>query len=149
MTRTYRPLPSGRTLTIVGIVVSWGAALAVLLLGSSGFGFAFALGAALSTVVFGWRTAQEVDLTADGELVWRSLLGGGRASLADVRRVRPTRWQRTFLYVEVDGARGPVVPSGRGIAAFVDALRSARPDVDLDLGAWVTRLVELDRARTA
>lgn len=149
MTRTYRPLPSGRTLTIVGIVVSWGAALAVALLGSSAaFGLAFALGAVLGTVVFGWRVAQEVDLTAEGELVWRSLLGGGRAPLADVRRVRPTRWQRTFLYLEVDGARGPVVPSGRGIAAFVDALRSARPDVDLDLGAWVTRLVELDRART-
>lgn len=149
MVSPYRPIPSGPTLTWVGIVVSWGAALAALFGQGPVFGVAIAAGAALATYLFGWRVAQEVELTPDGEVVWRSLLGGGRLPLAAVRRVRATRWQRTFLYLEVDGDHGPVVPSGRGIASFVDALRSARPDLEVDVGAWVSRLVEVDRTRSA
>ena len=148
MAEPYRPVPSGAALTWVGIVVSWGAAAAALIGRGPVLGLAVALGAALGTYLFAWRVAQEAQVGADGEVVWRSLLGGGRLPLGSVRRVRAARWQRTFLYLEVDGGRGPVVPGGRGIAAFVDSLRSARPDLEVDLGAWVARLVEVDRSRS-
>lgn len=133
MATTYQPLPRARILTLLGIVLVWLVALTAG--GSAPFAIgALALAGAIGlTWLFGARFAHTV--TLDGDLlIWRSLLRRGQVPLGALRRLRPTRFEKTMVVIEGPNGRGPFVAGGAGIEPLLEALRAARADLPVELG---------------
>ena len=143
---TYRPIPAGPGLIAAVLIAVWGAT-AYLVITRTGAGAFLAIGAALGTWLFGTRTAHTVEITADGQLAWRALLRQGRCSLAHVAEIRPARWDRSFIVVGPAAGAPFAIPSGRGLAAFLEQVRAERPDLARHLGPWIAALESLDRTR--
>lgn len=137
---TYQPLPRARLLVATGIVLAWLVAFTAGGSADLAVGVAALVAAAALTWLFGTRFAHTVTVGVDGDLRWRSLLRRGRLDVATMRRVRPARFEKTMLVLEGPAGRGPFVAGGQGLAAFVDALRAARPDLPIELGRWAGRL---------
>lgn len=144
MSTTYRPLPRGRLLVTAGIILVWLVAFSAG--GAAGLvaGTVALVAAVALTWLFGTRFAHTV--TVDGtDLRWRGILRHGHLDVTTMRRVRPAHFEKTMLVLEGPRGRGPFVAGGTGLAAFVDALRAARPDLPVELGRWAGRLEALDR----
>ena len=147
MSHTYQPLPRARALVAVGTALVWLVALSTGGSAPLAVGLAALVAALALTWLFGTRFAHTVTL-AGGEIAWRALLRRGRVPVAALRRVRPAHFEKTMLVLEGPNGRGPFVAGGRGLAAFVDALREARPDLPIELGKWAGRLEAADRDKT-
>jgi hypothetical protein len=135
---TYQPYPGGRWLAsavalIFGLIFGAASiALVVAVVRGQGPPVAFAVFwlAAVGWNAYWWlgRMCIAVDVGA-ANLVWRTPLRAGRASLKDVTTVRPSRLSRQFAVIEVEHRRGLVVPIRYGFGQFTDHLRAGAPQV--------------------
>lgn len=146
MSVTYAPTPGGPRVLMLGVVLVWGIALSAVAAGQAPFAVVMAVAAAVITWLLVVRLAHEVVIEGD-EIRWRTLAGAGSAPVAELVRVRPARFERSMLVVELGSGRGPVLMARPGLAAVVEALTAARPGLELDLGPWSDGLDRLERRR--
>jgi hypothetical protein len=137
---TYRPLRFGFLGTSIVPIAIWVAALLTLSVNTA-LGIAM-LGIALITVFqFGLRLVHTVEVTDLGELAWRAGYRRGQLRTADIKEATlriPHGW--VVLFLPAAGRPAVVVGSRAGLATYVARVRSARPDLDLQLDPLIARL---------
>lgn len=89
--------------------------------------------AALAWNAYWWlvRTCVEVQVE-NSTLVWSTPLRRGQAPVADVIRIRPTRFGRQLAAVELQGRRSLLVPVRVGFSHLERAIAAGAPHVMID-----------------
>jgi hypothetical protein len=134
---TYRPTPIARFLFPLIFVVFVVVAVAVVVATARGNGPPIVF-LAFWLFAFGWnaywwslRVALEVGV--DGlTLRWRTALLGRQASVGDVVRVRPSRWNRQLAVIELQGRRPLIVPVRYGFGELTRAIGAAAPHASIE-----------------
>src|SRR4051812_48913336 len=136
---TYQAMPIPRVMFPVIFVVFAVVAvvLAVAPVRGAGPPVAFLV---LWLFVFGWnvywwtlRICLEVGV--DGRtLNWRTGVRGGQAPVDDVTCVRPSRLNRQFAVIELQGRRPLLVPVRYGFGELTAAIAAAAPHASIDRG---------------
>lgn len=146
---TYRPLRVGPLGMGLVPVLLWVVALLILdlnlALGLAMFGIA-----TITAFQFGLRVVHTVEVTDSGDLAWRAGYRRGQTRMADLKvGRRPMPRGVVVLLIPAPGRPAFVIGSASGLAHHLEQVRSAKPDLDLQLDPWIARLRATDQPNAA